>query len=270
MIDAIGILKEIAEVSEVVSKTTSKPFAKRDLTIVDSTMRSVRLTVWGNTAKNFTTPIDSVVAFKGVKVSDFGGRSLSLTSSGTMSVDPDIDEAHKLKGWYDAQGHQDTFVPQANTGGGFSRQQDYKTIAQVKEEHLGTSDEADYFNLKATVVYIRQENFAYEACQSENCNKKVLEIDDQWRCERCEKSFPRPQYRYIMSLSVCDHTGQMYLSGFDESGRVIMGMGADKLTEIKDDENSGEAFKGAFAEANCKTYIFRVKAKMETYQDEQK
>ena len=57
-------------------------------------------TVWGQTATSFDSSPESVLAFRGVKVSDFGGRSLSLLSSGTMAVDPDIPDAHRLKGWY--------------------------------------------------------------------------------------------------------------------------------------------------------------------------
>ena len=85
-IDVIGVLKEVAETSQIVSKTTNKPYDKRELTLVDNTGYSVRLTIWGNTATNFDANPDSVLAFKGVKVSDFGGRSLSLLSSGSMTV----------------------------------------------------------------------------------------------------------------------------------------------------------------------------------------
>lgn len=68
---------------------------------------SVRLTLWGRTAENFNpggtaedgSATQPVIAFKGVRVGDFGGRSLSMMSSSTMMVDPDIDEAHKLRGW---------------------------------------------------------------------------------------------------------------------------------------------------------------------------
>src|SRR3978361_118247 len=116
-IDTIGVLREVAEVSQIVSKTTSKPYDKREITLVDDTGFSVRLTIWGNTATSFDAQPESILAFKGVKVSDFGGRSLSLLSSATMTVDPDIDEAHKLKGWYDAQGRQDTFASHAGMAG---------------------------------------------------------------------------------------------------------------------------------------------------------
>ncbi|KAL1979672.1 hypothetical protein VTN96DRAFT_5384 [Rasamsonia emersonii] len=272
-IDVIGILKDVGETTQITSKTTNKPYEKRELTLVDNTGFSVRLTVWGSTATNFNVMPESVVAFKGVKVSDFGGRSLSLLSSGTMTVDPDIEEAHKLKGWYDAQGRSDTFTSYASmssastTGNG--RLDQYKTIAQIREEQLGMSEDADFFSLKATIIYIKQDNVSYPACPSQGCNKKVTELDPgQWRCERCDKTYPRPEYRYIMLINVSDHTGQLWLSCFDEVGRLVMGTTADHLMEIKaeDEKAAGEIFQ----EAHCRMWNFRCKAKTDHFGDQQR
>jgi replication factor A1 len=47
---------------------------KRDLVVVDSTKFSVRLTLWGKQAEQFGAPVDSVIAFKGVRVGDFSGK----------------------------------------------------------------------------------------------------------------------------------------------------------------------------------------------------
>lgn len=270
-IDTIGILKEVGEVSDIVSKTTAKPFSKRDLTLVDDTLHSIRLTIWGNAAKEFSTELESVIAFKGVKVSDFGGRSLSLLSSGTMSVEPDIDEAHKLKGWYQAQGASTSYQTHAHlsTGQAGGPKNDAKTIAQVREEGLGMSEEDDFFTVKGSIIYIKQENFAYPSCLSEGCNKKVVEnVPGQWQCERCDRTHPRPEWRYIISASVNDHTGQLYLSGFDNTGRQLMGMDANELVAMKDEDE--KKAQEVFIQAIGKTMYFRCRAKMETYQNEPK
>ncbi|KAF5864445.1 Replication factor A protein 1 [Aspergillus alliaceus] len=270
-IDTIGVLKEAGEVSQIMSKTTNKPYSKRELTLVDNTGFSVRLTVWGSTALNFNVIPESVIAFKGVKVSDFGGRSLSLLSSGSMTIDPDIEEAHKLKGWYDAQGRDETFTSHASMPGAATptKTAQHKTVAQVKEEQLGMSDEVAYFSLKATVIYIKQDTMCYPACLSEGCNKKVTELDPgQWRCERCDKTHPRPEYRYIMLISVSDHTGQLYLSCFDEVGRSMMGITADQLMEIR--QNDEKAAGDIFQEANCRTWSFRCRAKVDNFGDQQR
>ena len=273
-IDVIGVLKECAETSQIVSKTTNKPYDKRELTLVDNTGYSVRLTIWGKTATTFDANLESVLAFKGVKVSDFGGRSLSLLSSGSMTTDPDIDDAHKLKGWFLAQGKNDAFMTHAQMGGSMSaaggRSDSFKNILQVKEENLGMSETPDSFTLKATIVYVKPENFAYPSCLNQECNKKVVEIDPgQWRCEKCDATHPRPEYRYIMSVNVSDHTGQIWLSCFDDTGRLIMGMSADEATRIKEEEDKS-VIEQIFQDANCKTFNFRCRAKMDNFQDQQR
>ncbi|OAG35894.1 hypothetical protein AYO21_09895 [Fonsecaea monophora] len=273
-IDIIGVLKEVGETSQITSKTTSKPYDKRELTLVDNTGYSVRLTIWGKTAASFDIPPESVVAFKGVKVSDFGGRSLSLLSSGSVSANPDMPEAHKLKGWYEDQGRSGNFATHANiqgtaASGTGSRGDPFKTISQVKDEQLGMSDNADFFSVKASIQYIKQDNFCYPACLSEGCNKKVFEIDPgQWRCERCDKNHPKPEYRYIMSVNISDHTGQIWVSCFDETGRLVIGMTADELMEIK--EVDEKRLAEIFSEANCKTWNWKCKAKLDTFQEQQR
>ncbi|KAG8623072.1 hypothetical protein KVT40_008048 [Elsinoe batatas] len=273
-IDCVGILQGVGEVSEVVSKTTSKPFSKRELTIADNTGYSIRLTIWGATAQSFNATEESVIAFKGVKVSDFGGRSLSLLSSGSMTIDPDIDEAHAIKGWYDASGRDGQYQTHANTIGNTSAATNPKnipkTIGQIRDENLGMSEEADYFHLKATIVFVKQDSFAYPACLTPECNKKVIEVDPgEWRCEKCDKSHPKPDYRYVMQLNVADHTGQLWLSCFDEVGRMVMGVSANDVQAAREDGDDKKV-TDLFQEANCKALMFRCRAKMDTFQDQQR
>ncbi|KAI9683656.1 MAG: Replication factor A protein 1 [Trizodia sp. TS-e1964] len=272
-IDVIGVCKEIHDLSQITSTSTKKPYDKRELVLVDQSGYSVRLTVWGSTAVSFDAPVDSVLAFKGVKVSDFGGRSLSLLSSGSMTVEPEIDESYKLKGWYEAQGRSDTFASHASMAGAIGsaggRVDAFKTIGQVRDENLGMSENPDYFAIKATIIYIKQDNISYPACLSADCNKKVIEVEQgQWRCERCNINHPKPEHRYILAANVTDHTGGIWISCFDEVGKLLMGMSADELVLHKD--NGDKAADEAFQEANCKTWIFKCRAKMDNYQDQQR
>ena len=50
-------------------------------------------------ADRFDGSRQPVMAIRGARVSDFGGRSLSVLSSSTVIVNPDIPEAYKLRGW---------------------------------------------------------------------------------------------------------------------------------------------------------------------------
>ncbi|RMD41618.1 hypothetical protein DV735_g3478, partial [Chaetothyriales sp. CBS 134920] len=244
-VDFIGVLRAVGETSQIVSKTTNKPYDKRELTLVDQTGFSVGLTIWGKTASSFDVLPGSVVAFKGVKLSDFRGRSLSLLSSGSMVINPDIPEAYKLKGWYTNGGQTETFSTLANdtATGGAARGDPFKTISQVKDEQLGMSENVDWFSVKASVQFIRPNTFCYPSCLSEDCNKKVTEINPgQWRCEKCDKNHPKPQYRYILTVNVSDHT--------------------DHLMEIK--ETSEKKLTDILSDANCRTWNFRVRYQVQS------
>ncbi|KAK4104242.1 replication factor-a protein [Parathielavia hyrcaniae] len=266
-VDIIGVLKGVGDVEEITSKTTQKPYNKRELTVVDDTGYSVRVTVWGKTATDFDANAESIIAFKGMRVSDFGGRSLSLLSSGTMAIDPDIPEAHKLKGWYESSGRNNNSYATHNSlssmGSAAGRKDEIKTVGQVKTENLGM-ETVDYFTVQATILNIKQKDFAYPACLSENCNKKVTDMGDgTWRCEKCDTTHERAQYRYIMSIDISDHTGHIWLSCFDEQAKMIMGKTADELMEAEQRDDG--SFAAAFDAANCRKLVFRCRAKMDTY-----
>ncbi|KAI5821081.1 hypothetical protein BZA77DRAFT_298669 [Pyronema omphalodes] len=271
VVDVLGVVKEVGEVEDFVAKTSQKQLSKREISLVDESDTMVRCTVWGQQAKTWEIGPGSVAAFKGLKVSDFGGRTLSLTFSSTFMANPDIDEAHALKGWYDGQGNRDLSTFKTHAGlssatGTSGRQDPIKTIAQVREENLGMNDQPDYFTTKATITYIKHDNVSYPACLTEGCNKKVVKYDDQsWRCEKCNVTHPKAQYRYIMTLSINDATGQAWLNCFDEVGRIVMGMSADDLEELR--ENNTAAHEKAFSESMGQTFLFRCKARQDTYND---
>lgn len=76
-----------------------------------------------------------------------------------------------------------------------------------------------------------------------------------------------------MTISCNDAFGQAWLGCFDDVGRMIMGKTADELYELNDTESSAydnKAYLDAFAEALCKTYLFKCRAKMDVYQDTQR
>jgi replication factor A1 len=100
----------------------------------------------------------------------------------------------------------------------------------------------------------------------------IEENPGSWWCEKCQTNYPEPNYRYVLSVNVADHTGTLWLSCFDEAGQAIVGVSANEAMKIKneDDENSTQNFMTLMQEATCKTFNFRVRAKMETYQDQPK
>jgi replication factor A1 len=99
---------------------------------------------------------------------------------------------------YDAQGHGATFSAYTSSGPGAGaavKPSELKTLGQVKDDNLGMQDKPDFFTSQATIAFIKNETFAYAACPTDGCNKKVIEVGDAWRCEKCDQNYPAPVYR---------------------------------------------------------------------------
>jgi len=89
----------IPPIPPVAQSKAGKALVKRDLTLADTSGSTVVCTLWGEKA-DMEVEAGSVVAVKGAKVGDFGGRSLSTTSSSLVNVNPaDLPDAVKLAAW---------------------------------------------------------------------------------------------------------------------------------------------------------------------------
>ncbi|KAJ1724067.1 Replication factor A protein 1 [Coemansia erecta] len=275
VLDVLAVVREVGDVTEITAKADQRKMRKRELTLVDQSGYQVRMTLWGDDADSFAVPGEPVLAFKGARVGDFGGRTLSLPSMGSMTVNPDIPAAHQLRGWYDAGGRTQQFQSYGGSGGSGGGQGDsaerfeaqLKTMAQVRDEHLGEGEGADYFYLKGTIAYIRSNSLSYPGCPGDNCSKKVVENQSSgdWYCEKCQRSYAAPNYRYIFSVNVSDETGQTWVQCFDEIGQVILGQSANVMAQYQ--TNDEASFKRVLEEATFKEFKFRCRAKTEMFNE---
>lgn len=267
VVDVIGVCKSVEEVTRLTTKT-NREVSKRTLGLMDMSGKVVTVTLWGEEAEKFDGAGQPIVAVKGAKLSDFGGRSLSASFNSTLMVNPDLPEAHKLRGWYDKEGH--AMEGQSLTemrGGGGGANTNWKCLSDVKTEHLGHGEKADYFTCIATIVYFKKENCLYQACPSQDCNKKVLDQQNgMFRCEKCDKEFPNFKYRLILSANIADYGDNQWVTCFQESAEAILGQNAAYLGQLKDSNEA--AFDEVFQQANFNTFIFRNRVKLETYNDE--
>lgn len=279
IIDVIGVLKEVNPVFQITAKSTGKPFDRRNITIVDDSNFAITVGLWNNTAVDFDTSEGSVIAFKGCKIQDFAGRSLTLTHAGSMMANPDTAEAYHLKGWFDNQGVNENFKTLKNENS--SNQNlinNRKSILQAQEENLGMSEKPDFFNIKATVNFFKTENFCYPACNnslqsssqqpSTTCNRKVVEQPDgTWRCEKCDINFNEPHYRYILNCSVMDSSGQLWMTLFDQEANKLFGKTAGELLTLREQQTNNEnnLFQDLINQITMKEFNFRLKARQDSY-----
>ncbi|KAG7484777.1 hypothetical protein MATL_G00054340 [Megalops atlanticus] len=268
IIDVIGVCKSVDEVSRITTKN-NREVSKRTVNLMDMSGKVVTVTLWGEEAEKFDGSGQPILAIKGARLSDFGGRSLSALFSSTVMVNPDIPEAYKLRGWYDKEGHalDGQSVTEMKAGGGGGGNTNWKTLTDIKNEHLGHGEKADYFSCVATVVYLRKENCLYQACPTQDCNKKVVDQHNgMFRCEKCDREFPDFKYRLILSVNIADYGDNQWVTCFQESAESILHHKADSLGKLK--ESNETAFDEVFQQANFNTYNFRIRVKLETYNDE--
>jgi ribosomal protein L37AE/L43A len=109
-----------------------------------------------------------------------------------MTVDYRFDSAGSEANF---QSHSSALSSSSGQGAGINLAE-LLTTQEVKDMNLG-QDKADYFSTRIIVTLIKTENLSYPACPSEGCNKKVTEMGDAWKCEKCERTYERPEYRSV-------------------------------------------------------------------------
>uniref|UniRef100_A0A8C2ZA56 Replication protein A subunit n=1 Tax=Cyclopterus lumpus TaxID=8103 RepID=A0A8C2ZA56_CYCLU len=265
--DVIGVCKSAEDVSRITTKT-SKEVSKRALNLIDTTGKVVTVTLWGEEAEKFDGSRQPVVAVKGARLSDFGGRSLSALFSSTVMVNPDLPEAFSLRAWYDQGGNAidgQSLTETRSVGSG--SKMNWKTLSDVKNEQLGHGEKADYFSCLATVLYIRKENCLYQACPSADCSKKVIDQQNGlYRCEKCNREFPNFKNRLLLSANLADFGDNQWVTCFQETAEILLGHSAETLGQLRDTDEA--AFDEVFQKTNFTTHLFRNRVKLETYNDE--
>uniref|UniRef100_A0A1A8SND7 Replication protein A subunit n=2 Tax=Nothobranchius TaxID=28779 RepID=A0A1A8SND7_9TELE len=266
IVDVIGVCKSVDEMTRLTTKN-NREVSKRTLSLMDMSGKLVTVTLWGEEAEKFDGSGQPIVAIKAAKLSDFGGRSLSASFSSTLMINPDIPEAYKLRGWFDKEGHAMDGQSLTETKGSGGGSTNWKTLSNVKNEHLGHGEKADYYTCIATVVFLRKENCLYLACPTQDCNKKVVDQHNgMFRCEKCDKDFPNFKYRLILSANIADYTDNQWVTCFQDSAEAILGQNAAYLGQLRD--SSEAALDEIFQQSNFNTFVFRNRVKLETYNDE--
>jgi replication factor A1 len=69
--------------------------------------------------------------------------------------------------------------------------------------------------------------------------------------------------RYILNLSVMDHTGHIWITAFNEAAESLLGKTADEMMELKDSDEG--QFNNAIQGATGKTFTFSCSAKQDSY-----
>uniref|UniRef100_A0A671MPB6 Replication protein A subunit n=1 Tax=Sinocyclocheilus anshuiensis TaxID=1608454 RepID=A0A671MPB6_9TELE len=244
IVDVIAVCKNTEDMTRIMTKN-SREVSKRNIQLMDMSGRVIQLTMWGNDVRNGSDQSLFLLHY-------------SVPCTFCLFVYRYDKEGHAI------DGQSMTELRGPGGGGGNTN---WKTLVEVKNEHLGHGDKADYFSCIATIVYIRKENCLYQACPSKDCNKKVVDQQNgMYRCEKCDKEFPDFKYRLMLSANIADFGDNQWVTCFQDSAETLLGQNSGYLGQLKDSNEA--AFDEVFLHANFNTFVFRNRVKMETYNDE--
>lgn len=268
LMDVLGVVKSTGDLQVLTSRTTGKELKKKDINLVDESNTMVCLTLWGSQAEEFDGSNNPVLAIKGSRVGEFnGGKNLSTISATVLQLDPDIPEAHRLRGWFNTVGRtEEAKSISKGLGGAGGASGPWLTFQETKDMELGLRG-PDMYTIKATVSLIRIENSLYKSCPSESCKKKMIDqANDMYRCEKCDKEYPNFKYRLLASINLADWTDHQWATAFSEEAEKILGVTAQELGELQ--QNDSDAFLEKFGDATFKSFIFKMRVKTEVFSDE--
>ncbi|KZO89482.1 hypothetical protein CALVIDRAFT_573631 [Calocera viscosa TUFC12733] len=128
--------------------------------MVDCSGFCCHIMLWGKTAEEFEVPENSVISFRKLSADEFNGRSLSYQNGASkMQIDPDLEEAHALREWYETVGATQSFTlcqgTSASWGASASlNRKELTSLADVKSNNVGMNEPAE-FTVKLRIKWTR-------------------------------------------------------------------------------------------------------------------
>ncbi|KNC81836.1 hypothetical protein SARC_05856 [Sphaeroforma arctica JP610] len=268
-VDVIGVISVVNDCVNIRTRAGGD-VTKRDMTLIDDSNKAINITLWGATATDFDKQEGSILAVSNARVGDYNGRTLSASRDSMVLSDPNIPDAHRLRGWYDKIG-KNTQVESLSAGGvgGAQRWDDERiTLGGIssgpKLEQLQSTSKPLYFITSGYIDVIKKENFIYNACP--DCNKKISEQGSGYHCENCSKDFSEASKRLMLSMCLYDTEGNTWATAFHETAQDILGISAEDLYTLS--MNDPDAFEAKMNDAKFRHLLIKLRAKMDTYNDE--
>lgn len=273
-VDVCGVITNVQDAQTFTSKRTQKELTKRNFKIADNSGAAIDVTIWGDEATGFPGQQGQVCCLKAARVSEFNGKSLSANK---YALDPTgIAEVDNLKQWWATEGSAANFTSLTTSGQSGGRDEPPITLQDMENQGLGTREDApDYFNLKVNVMRFPIDKEAqkfpwYKAVpESDGPAYKVEPADDGvgWFCPKNNKTYNNYIPRYVLRMRVSDHTGSAWLNAFNDAAESIIGKAA---AELEGFVNNGDekSFQSSFDDRLYIPFNFRVRAKQENYNDE--
>jgi len=287
-VDVMGVVVAVDDVKDLTTRA-GRNTKKREIRIVDDSgsvgsgggMSEIKVTLWGQQAEKFSPDQSQhkVVAFKKVTVSEWQGKSLNVGFSASVILEPTANaDADRLRAWFanSSQNNQD-FAQQLaaasasgrNAHGAQISSGTLCTLSDIKSATAG-NDTPQTFTVEASFISFKLDKMMYPACPTETCRKQVIDQNGAgFRCEKCDKTFPECDMRYIVQGTLADVTGYHYVTVFNEAGpEVFGGLAAKELRRLEEDQHRD--FRKTIEGAKHRLFKVTLRSKMETWRDEKR
>lgn len=282
-LDFVGIVVSCSETTTINLKSGGTK-DKRDYEVIDNSMdgglRTI-ISLWGLPAKKYTFAPGTVVAFKGLRVTNFKGLTLNGGDyTGVHEAQKlGLKEARALTAWYRTVKDNlssITSLTETDEGEKKSSFSNVRLIGEINENvdtDLVNNPQVRYY-VNGLVEMIRNDpKMVYMACPS--CKKKMNEEDSgysSWRCERCDMTTAEPVPTYLLSVKLTDSTGSIWTRVHGDSAIPIMGnMKPEKFKNYLDlgDESRDQEIKDQLSAFNFKQFSVMLKPSMSEYNGQQ-
>lgn len=213
-IDVMGVVTHVGELRDIA--TSEGAVLKREVCLLD-TDTTINLTLWRAAATDTHMAEGDVLVATGVRVGDFGGRSLSTGAASRVVVNPPDPRAQELADWFRGQSLAD-LAAQARSLTTISAP---CTVLATLGQAIETSDrlwhharavhddkvKAEVY-VQAAVTDIRTDtplclpfcNTA--ACKRARLDRVVSSTGLSFRCPQCGAQTDSPAYRYQVRVTL--------------------------------------------------------------------
>ncbi|EIE20008.1 hypothetical protein COCSUDRAFT_19010 [Coccomyxa subellipsoidea C-169] len=278
LVDVLGIATAVGPLGSVKRSRDGTELARRDVTLVDQGAKTVVVTLWGSTAEEVGAQLeqqpDALISISSCRVTDFNGVSLSTVTRSGVSVEPEGERADALRRWWESDGRTaptqhlgEGLASAKRASGGAAELQTFAQLRVGKEELPPADAKPQYHTVIATVANIdSQQSLYYEACPDNN--RKVVKQGEGWFCEYDQQTYMAMVRRYVMLANCVDASGDCLLSVFNEQAEALLGISADEIATLKEDETNPGPYEAVLKRAQWSEWVLRVQSRTQEYNGE--
>ncbi|KAJ1630118.1 replication factor-A C terminal domain-containing protein [Pavlovales sp. CCMP2436] len=260
-VDVVGVVTEVGPITKITRKNGDE-LVKRTIVVADASGATVELSLWDSHSEKVVeemvpdgsatadTEGVTVIAVKGARVSDWNTKSLSTGRGSQMAVNPGGAEASDGGAWWSARGGAaagglTALSVNERAGGGSTLPFDRLQLSELTLDspavmNATSSGKPLYVNARLWLAKLQigqDRPLWYPACPK--CSRKLHGDEMAWSCESCQTTCAEADYRYILTAQAVDHSGQGWISLFNETGTKVIGQKAGDMKGLRDVNEKG-------------------------------